>query len=888
MDKKIFLLCALALSFFIFSQAFAVSLSGPATAKVNEDFKLEYSSNIPRQDVGSILLFRDGMNTQTSSLCTYATEVCKGVFRDRSIKPGTYSYQVKIYDKNNNLLATSNVHQVQIVEGATPTPTELKITSFTANPQSGKAPLTVTFTLSASSSKGLKGITWYFGDGNSATTDIYGNPTSYTASTSWTYKNPGTYSAYAKVKDSAGRTATSTAIQISVSSEETPTPSCTDTDGGKNYYQKGVVTAAAGSVQLPDFCKDDTILVEHYCKDNVNPGWVNYSCPQGCQDGACKGGGEEPQPQPSSGISCTPQNPKTGEQVVCQVTPKGQNPCRFYFNWGDGKEDVLSSPQAVHTYQSPGTYTLTVTIRYKWLFTCPVFNSEKTALKINVTSGETPTPTVTISNVIPSPNPFSTTTRFQVITQPENTPVDKLEIQIFDLSGKKVATLSDSNTTGITWDGGNLANGVYPYSAKVTHQGKSYGPFKDKVVIQRGAPTPTELKITSFTANPQSGKAPLTVTFTLSASSSKGLKGITWYFGDGNSATTDIYGNPTSYTASTSWTYKNPGTYSAYAKVKDSAGRTATSTAIQISVSSEETPTPSCTDTDGGKNYYQKGVVTAAAGSVQLPDFCKDDTILVEHYCKDNVNPGWVNYSCPQGCQDGACKGGGEEPQPQPSSGISCTPQNPKTGEQVVCQVTPKGQNPCRFYFNWGDGKEDVLSSPQAVHTYQSPGTYTLTVTIRYKWLFTCPVFNSEKTALKINVTSGETPTPTVTISNVIPSPNPFSTTTRFQVITQPENTPVERLRVEILDKARRQVATLSDINTTGITWDGDKLPDGTYAYMAFVGYQGKVYKFEGAVILQREGSSQEPATPPPQAPPGAWFVRLWRAITEFFQVFKF
>ena len=814
MDKKIFLLCALALSFFIFSQAFAVSLSGPATAKVNEDFKLEYSSNIPRQDVGSILLFRDGMNTQTSSLCTYATEVCKGVFRDRSIKPGTYSYQVKIYDKNNNLLATSNVHQVQIVEGATPTPTELKITSFTANPQSGKAPLTVTFTLSASSSKGLKGITWYFGDGNSATTDIYGNPTSYTASTSWTYKNPGTYSAYAKVKDSAGRTATSTAIQISVSSEETPTPSCTDTDGGKNYYQKGVVTAAAGSVQLPDFCKDDTILVEHYCKDNVNPGWVNYSCPQGCQDGACKGGGEEPQPQPSSGISCTPQNPKTGEQVVCQVTPKGQNPCRFYFNWGDGKEDVLSSPQAVHTYQSPGTYTLTVTIRYKWLFTCPVFNSEKTALKINVTSGETPTPTVTISNVIPSPNPFSTTTRFQVITQPENTPVDKLEIQIFDLSGKKVATLSDSNTTGITWDGGNLANGVYPYSAKVTHQGKSYGPFKDKVVIQRGAPTPTELQITSFTANPPSGKAPLTVTFTLSASSSKGLKGITWYFGDGNTGTTDIGGNPTSYTANIVWTYKNVGTYSAYAVVQDNAGNTATSSSLQISVG--ETP------------------------------------------------PG-----------DLVC---------------SCGPKTVAVGETVTCGLGggSEEEKPCDWEVDWGDGT--ITPSWQNRHSYSKPGAYTITCRAKYRSFFPFIWCGAKlKLAPPVIVTvTGTTPTPTVTISNVIPSPNPFSTTTRFQVITQPENTPVERLRVEILDKARRQVATLSDINTTGITWDGDKLPDGTYAYMAFVGYQGKVYKFEGAVILQREGSSQEPATPPPQAPPGAWFVRLWRAITEFFQVFKF
>jgi PKD repeat protein len=879
----------------------------------------------------------------------------------------------------------------------------ITITSFTANPQSGNAPLNVTFTLSASSPKGLKGIIWYFGDGNTATTDISGNPTSYTGSASWTYQNAGTFSAYAKVKDSAGNTATSSTVQISVSSGQGPTPSgCTDSDGGKNYYQKGVVTTAGGSVQLPDFCDNDTVLIEHFCKDNVNPGWERYNCPNGCQDGACKGAQPspqpQPQPQPSSTISCNPQNPKVGEQVICQVTPKGQNPCRFYFNWGDGKEDTLTSPQGIHTYQSPGTYTLTVTIRYQWLLnTCPVFNSEKVTSKIEVSSGETPspTPTVTISNVIPSPNPFSTSTRFQVITQPSNTPVDKLEIKIFDLSGKQVATLSDSNTTGINWDGDNLANGAYLYVANVTHQGKSYGPFKDKVVIQRGGGG--GITITSFTANPQSGNAPLNVTFTLSASSPKGLKGIIWYFGDGNTATTDISGNPTSYTGSASWTYQNAGTFSAYAKVKDSAGNTATSSTVQISVSSGQGPTPSgCTDSDGGKNYYQKGVVTTAGGSVQLPDFCDNDTVLIEHFCKDNVNPGWERYNCPNGCQDGACKGAQPspqpQPQPQPSSTISCNPQNPKVGEQVICQVTPKGQNPCRFYFNWGDGKEDTLTSPQGIHTYQSPGTYTLTVTIRYQWLLnTCPVFNSEKVTSKIEVSSGEEVTPKFTVSlsgpttarenssfileyasnipkwdvgaisllkdgqevvretyykctianfnectgylyrkesvagiysyqvkmydrnnnllatsnihkvqvgEVTPTPTPVPTEPVLSV--SPSATKVDfQIKGKdlivadfyIFDLTGKAIAeklnVLPNEAKEEILWswdltdkEGKSVRSGLYLYKVKLKYANNTKDFEGRFAVEREAPTEVGAS--------NWLVRLWKAITEFFKVFKF
>jgi len=59
---------------------------------------------------------------------------------------------------------------------------------------------------------------------------------------------------------------------------------CTDSDGGKNYYQKG--TAAANGQSFSDFCNDDFTLTEKFCEGNEIK-WEYYKCPIGCKEGAC-------------------------------------------------------------------------------------------------------------------------------------------------------------------------------------------------------------------------------------------------------------------------------------------------------------------------------------------------------------------------------------------------------------------------------------------------------------------------------------------------------------------------------------------------------------------------------------------------------------------------
>ena len=64
---------------------------------------------------------------------------------------------------------------------------------------------------------------------------------------------------------------------------------CTDSDGGKDYYVKGITSK--GAEKFEDECisfKDNsTILQEWYCASDEQVDYDKYQCPQSCIDGAC-------------------------------------------------------------------------------------------------------------------------------------------------------------------------------------------------------------------------------------------------------------------------------------------------------------------------------------------------------------------------------------------------------------------------------------------------------------------------------------------------------------------------------------------------------------------------------------------------------------------------
>lgn len=73
-----------------------------------------------------------------------------------------------------------------------------------------------------------------------------------------------------------------------------PQQQCTDSDGGIEYYVKGVIDGLSGSGKkgrTEDSCSNlvdgkSSTLDEHYCSGDVIKG-TTYNCPFGCFDGAC-------------------------------------------------------------------------------------------------------------------------------------------------------------------------------------------------------------------------------------------------------------------------------------------------------------------------------------------------------------------------------------------------------------------------------------------------------------------------------------------------------------------------------------------------------------------------------------------------------------------------
>jgi hypothetical protein len=71
---------------------------------------------------------------------------------------------------------------------------------------------------------------------------------------------------------------------------------CSDTDGGMDYFVRGVVTVKKGHMifSYADYCqkigKKRHNLVEFYCTSDGKAKSVKYECPGGCSEGMCKSG----------------------------------------------------------------------------------------------------------------------------------------------------------------------------------------------------------------------------------------------------------------------------------------------------------------------------------------------------------------------------------------------------------------------------------------------------------------------------------------------------------------------------------------------------------------------------------------------------------------------
>ncbi|MEK6820766.1 MAG: hypothetical protein AABX71_03580 [Nanoarchaeota archaeon] len=68
---------------------------------------------------------------------------------------------------------------------------------------------------------------------------------------------------------------------------------CRDSDGGLNLYVRGDVLYKVWNLwkEHNDGCYDKNTIIEYYCDYENKPKKVMYLCEEGCEDGACIGGG---------------------------------------------------------------------------------------------------------------------------------------------------------------------------------------------------------------------------------------------------------------------------------------------------------------------------------------------------------------------------------------------------------------------------------------------------------------------------------------------------------------------------------------------------------------------------------------------------------------------
>jgi hypothetical protein len=112
-------------------------------------------------------------------------------------------------------------------------------------------------------------------------------------------------------KQSSSDNKPSTVNPVTQIATKTPEATCTDSDGGLNYFEKGTTTKDKGTIYYSkhsrqslkpktDFCIGHSkFLVEYTCSTshNTNIKTKYYRCPNGCKDGACIGGNTTPCPE---------------------------------------------------------------------------------------------------------------------------------------------------------------------------------------------------------------------------------------------------------------------------------------------------------------------------------------------------------------------------------------------------------------------------------------------------------------------------------------------------------------------------------------------------------------------------------------------------------------
>jgi len=518
---------------------------------------------------------------------------------------------------------------------------------------------------------------------------------------------------------------------VSITGYATATPSCTDSDGGINYYVKGTASYSYGAkyYNYSDYCFSSTGLYERYCSGNYVYG-TTYYCPYGCSNGACINVNETQACTDSDG----------GSNYYVKGTTKGIDGTKTDYC---GKEEGVSDNpnQLVEYFCNPVGQNLNNEI-----YICPY--GCKDGACINATA----TPSCTIKGDINRNGVVDKSDAESILKMAVGlTSIDSCadmnsdgKVDISDVilamrsSNYQLSCAAKQKIGDVNNDG--LINQLDVNLTAMVAVGQIAKPSNlccidlnnDGIVDIFDV---TKVLRIAVGSDPSPGVCGINVTATPSCTDSDG--GLSYYVKgtatSGNRSNTDycsgnyLYEQYCSAGGLNATRYYCPYGCSNGAcileckpgqKIGDVNGdgvidisdsilmaqivnsietsqtihnetiQTILKTSnlccidlnndgivdisdvrkvLRIAVGSDSSPgvcginvtaTPSCTDSDGGLNYYVKGNTTGpyypSNQSVTLVDHCFNSTSLNEAGCGSS-GAGWYLYTCPYGCKDGAC-----------------------------------------------------------------------------------------------------------------------------------------------------------------------------------------------------------------------------------------
>jgi len=425
-------------------------------------------------------------------------------------KAGLYSVTLTVsnVDGSNTLTKSSYI----VVSNVLPAP----VTSFSASPTSGNAPLTIGFTGQGKGSP--TSWKWSFGDGNTSTDK---NPVH-------TFNKSGLYSVKLTASNEKGSNTLTKSSYIAVSSvSNTPVSKFSASlTSGKAPLTVDFTDQSTGSPTAWKWTFGDgnnsteKNPVHTYNKSGLYSVTLTASNAKG-SNALTKTGYiavSSVLPAPVTSFSASPTSGKTPFTVSFTDQSTG-SPTSWKWTFGDGSNSTEKNP--VHTYNKSGNYTVALTTtneggsdkvqKFNYinvisergsLVSNPDYIVPVTAFTANTTSGSMP---LTVDFTDQS---TGLPTSWKWTFGDGNTSTDKNPVHTYNKSGRYSVTLTANNENG---------------SNALTKTGYIY--------VSNVLPAP----VSKFSVSSSSGSMPLTVRFT--DQSTESPTSWRWTFGDGNAST---------------------------------------------------------------------------------------------------------------------------------------------------------------------------------------------------------------------------------------------------------------------------------------------------------------------------------------------------------------